>query len=52
MKKNVVKKGLKLQLHRETLRTLEQPQLLDIGAGNQITTPLTACRGCTFRCTI
>jgi hypothetical protein len=47
MKKDVLKRSLKLQLHRETLRTLEQPQLQDVVGGYYTLT--CACTG-TFTC--
>ena len=37
MKKNVLKKSLKFQLHRETLRALEEPQLLAAVVGGSPT---------------
>ncbi len=37
MKKDVLKKNLKLQLHRETLRSLEEPKLLGAVVGGLAT---------------
>ncbi len=34
MKKNPLKRNLKLQLHRETLHTLEQPALVEVAGGD------------------
>jgi hypothetical protein len=45
MKKDVLKKSLKLQLHRETLRTLEEPQLLGaVGGSDTDTVTQNTCR--------
>ncbi len=46
MKKNV-KKSLKLQLHRETLRALEDPQLLGVAAAGTVDTRcFPTCKPC------
>ena len=44
MKKTVLKKSLKLQLSRETLRGLEEPQLLE-AKGGFLTRPYVECTG-------
>jgi hypothetical protein len=46
MKKDVLKKGLQLQLHRETLRALENAQLPEV-AGGSVTTCAPTCIPCT-----
>jgi hypothetical protein len=54
MKKSVLKKSLKLQLYRETLRTLEQPQLLGIVGGYTVSQiPYSGCHACSLgACTL
>jgi len=46
MKKDVLKKGLRLQLHRETLHALEDAQLPAV-AGGSVTTCVPTCIPCT-----
>jgi len=51
MKKNVVKKRLKLHLNRETLRTLQQAQLQDVVGGLSVVICNTyACPTMNTRC--
>ncbi|HEV7509445.1 MAG TPA: hypothetical protein VGS07_31515 [Thermoanaerobaculia bacterium] len=45
MKKDVLKKGPKLQLSRETLHILEEPQLLKAANGGFLTKPYVQCTG-------
>jgi hypothetical protein len=47
MKKDALKKNLKLQLHRETLRALEDPQLLGVAAGATVGSCPYTCKPCT-----
>ncbi len=50
MKRNLLKTSLKLQLSRETLRTLAEPQLLKASGGND--TGLTCAPEGGLRCFI
>jgi hypothetical protein len=49
MKKTVLKKSLKLQLHRETLHRLEETKLLEAVVGGEFSVEctLTGSAGCT-----
>ena len=49
--KKAPKKNLKLEIHRETLRTLEQPQLLvDIEGGYNYSTLSNCTQSCATHC--
>ena len=46
MKKNELKKNLKLTLNRETLRALENPALEEVIGGATVSCNLTMCTRC------
>lgn len=52
--KKAPKKNLKLEVHRETLRALEQPQLLVgiVGGYNYSTLQFHCTYNCTYTCTL